>query len=85
MPKTGLWKSLPDPEGRYSPGILDFDRLLDGGFPNGSFALFTTDETVGTHDLDLLLFPILLNTLYHSRGIMTILPSRDSPGPSAAG
>jgi GvpD gas vesicle protein len=73
------WKPIPDPEGRYSTGIPDFDRLLGGGFPRGSHALFTLDETVGLDDLDLLLFPTLLNVLYHSRGIMAILPSRDSP------
>ena len=42
-------------------------------------ALFTLDETVGKEDVDLLLFPAYLNFLYHSRGIIAILPSRDSP------
>ena len=73
------WKPIPDPDGRYSSGIADFDRLLGGGFRRGSLALMTTDETVTTEDLDLLLFPTFLNTLYHSRGIMAILPARDSP------
>lgn len=73
------WRPIPDPEGRYSTGIPDFDRLLSGGFQRGSFALFSMDETVGTEDLDLLLFPTLLNVLYQSRGIIAMLPSRDSP------
>ncbi|MCI4347879.1 MAG: hypothetical protein L3J97_04590 [Thermoplasmata archaeon] len=73
------WKPIPDPKGRYSTGIADFDRLLGGGFRRGSFALFTMDEAVGTEDLDLLLFPTLLNILYQSRGIIAMLPSRDSP------
>jgi hypothetical protein len=77
--KTEDWKPIPDPEGRYSTGIADFDRLLGGGFKRGSMALYSLDETVGTEDLDLLLFPTLLNVLYHSRGIIAMLPSRDSP------
>lgn len=78
-PRANGWEPIPDPEGRYSTGIPDFDRLLGGGFPRGSTALFRLDETVGTHDLDLVLFPTFLNFLYHSRGIVAILPSRDSP------
>jgi hypothetical protein len=70
---------MPDPAGRYSTGIADFDRLLGGGFQRGSTALIGLDETVGTEDLDLLLFPTFLNTLYQSRGIIAVLPSRDSP------
>ena len=38
-----------------------------------------TDETVELEDLDALLFPTILNMLYHSRGMITVLPSRDSP------
>ncbi len=73
------WNARPDPEGFYSTGIPDFDRLLGGGFRRGSMVLFDLDETVGTEDLDLLLFPTFLNMLYHSRGMIAILPSRDSP------
>jgi hypothetical protein len=78
--KADGWNPIPDPEGRYSTGIADFDRLLGGGFQRGHFALFSLDETVGTDDLDLVLFPTMLNVLYHSRGIIAMLPSRDSPG-----
>ncbi|MGA8709641.1 MAG: gas vesicle protein GvpD basic region 2 domain-containing protein [Thermoplasmata archaeon] len=78
-PKTDGWEPIDDPEGYYSTGIADFDRLLEGGFRRGSFALFSMDETVGLEDLDLLLFPTYLNILYHSRGIIAVLPSRDSP------
>jgi hypothetical protein len=74
------WNPIPDPEGRYSTGIADFDRILGGGFQRGRYALFSLDETVGTEDLDLVLFPTMLNVLYHSRGIVAMLPSRDSPG-----
>ncbi len=34
---------------------------------------------MGRDDLDLLLFPMLLNFLYQSRGVIATLPSRDSP------
>jgi hypothetical protein len=77
--RSEVWKPIPNPEGRYSTGIEDFDRLLGGGFPRGSLALFAMDETVETEDLDLLLFPTLLNMLHQSRGIIGMLPSRDSP------
>lgn len=76
---TTNWKPVPDPEGRFSSGIPDFDRLLGGGFRRGSAALFSLDDTIALEDLDLLLFPTFLNFLYQSRGILTILPSNDSP------
>jgi GvpD gas vesicle protein len=76
---TDGWRPIEDPEGRFSTGIRDFDRILGGGFRRGSFALISIDETVGTEDLDLLLFPMFLNNLYLSRGIMAVLPGRDSP------
>ncbi len=82
-PRTGPeatgWNPIADPEGRFSSGIPDFDRLLGGGFRRGSLALFETDESVGLEDLDLLLFPAYLNALYQSRGMVAILPARDSP------
>jgi hypothetical protein len=73
------WKPANDPDGRYSTGIPDFDRLTGGGLARGSHALFSFDETIGLDDLDLLLFPTYLNFLYHSRGLICVLPSRDSP------
>lgn len=73
------WASTPDPEGRYSTGISDFDRLLGGGFRRGSVVIVGWDDSVGTEDLDLLLFPTILNMLHHSRGMIAVLPSRDSP------
>lgn len=78
-PGANGWQPIPDPEGRFSTGTPDFDRLLGGGFQRGSTAAFAMDETVGTEDLDLLLFPMFLNHLYQSRGIVAVLPSRDSP------
>jgi len=77
--KPGGWDAIPDPEGLYSTGIPDFDRILGGGFKRGSLALFEMDETVGQEDLDLLLFPTILNLLYQSRGVIAVLPSADSP------
>ena len=77
--RSERWTPVEDPEGRYSSGVPDFDRLLGGGFRRGSLALFSMDESVGLEDLDLLLFPTYLNFLYQSRGILAVLPSRDSP------
>jgi hypothetical protein len=73
------WTPIPDPEGRFSTGIPDFDRLLGGGFPRGSLAVLELDDTIGLDDLDLLLFPTILNLLHQSRGVIAVLPSRDSP------
>lgn len=77
--ETKPWKAVPDPQGRFSTGIPDFDELLKGGFKRGSTSLFTIDETVEVEDLDLLLFPAYLNGLYQSRGIVAVIPARDSP------
>ena len=86
MRKTGStgndateWSPIADADGRFSSGIPDFDHLLGGGFVRGSMALFSADETVGLDDLDRLLLPAYLNFLYQSRGILAVLPSRDSP------
>lgn len=74
------WVALPDAEGQFSSGIADLDRLLGGGFRGGSFVVFGVDETVELEDLDAVLFPAILNGLYHSRGMLAVLPARDSPG-----
>ncbi len=73
------WTPSPDPDGRYSSGIADFDRLLGGGFERGSMALLRADESVRREDLDRILGPVCLNFLYQSRGIVAILPSNDTP------
>lgn len=75
----GEWTPVADPEGRFSTGIADLDRLLGGGPARGSTTLLTLDGSVGIEDLDLLLFPMLLNMLYQSRGVVAVLPARDSP------
>jgi hypothetical protein len=73
------WKPTSDADGTFSSGIVDFDQLIGGGYRRGSVALVSWDETVGTEDLDLLLQPTILNMLYHSRGVIAVLPARDSP------
>ncbi len=73
------WEPTPDPEGRFSTGIRDLDRLLGGGFPRGSFSLFLVDPSVTTEDLHLLFTPTWLNFLYRSRGLLAVLPARESP------
>jgi hypothetical protein len=73
------WKPTPDPEGHFSTGIPDFDRLLGGGFRRGSFVLYDVDAALGPSDLSLLLKPTWLNFLHHSHGILAVLPARQSP------
>ncbi len=73
------WTPIADPDGLFSSGISDLDRQLGGGFRRGSLVVFDLAPGVGRDDLDLLLFPAYLNFLYHSRGVLAILPSNDSP------
>ncbi|MCI4361643.1 MAG: hypothetical protein L3J77_00395 [Thermoplasmata archaeon] len=86
MPKSAkhdepasTWTPIPDTPERFSSGIPDFDRLLGGGFPRGSHALFEMDETIEPRDRSLLLTPLYLNFLYQSRGVLAVLPSRETP------
>jgi GvpD gas vesicle protein len=78
-PDANGWTALDDPDGSYSTGISDFDRLLGGGYRRGSLALFSVDESVDTADLGRILDPTFLNFLHHSRGIIAVLPARESP------
>ena len=73
------WAPIPDPAGKYSSGIPDFDQLLSGGFSRGSLALFHLDANITPEDRDLIFSPILLNFLHQSRGVIAVLPARDSP------
>jgi GvpD gas vesicle protein len=73
------WSPIPDPDGRFSTGIPDLDQLVGGGFRRGTSVLLSHDDTVGIEELDLVLFPMLLNMLYRSRGMIAVLPARDSP------
>lgn len=73
------WTPIPDTPERFSTGVADFDRLVGGGFRRGSHVLFEVDDTVGPADRSLLFTPILLNFLYQSRGVLAVLPSRETP------
>lgn len=73
------WVPIEDAEGRYSSGIPDLDRLLGGGYVRGGLALFNIDPSVGPEDEDLVFTPLYLNFLYQSRGMIAVLPSRDTP------
>ncbi|HTT25421.1 MAG TPA: gas vesicle protein GvpD basic region 2 domain-containing protein [Thermoplasmata archaeon] len=78
-PNAPRWSAIPDPEGQFSTGITDFDRLLGGGLARGSMALFACDASVGPAERELLLTPLILNFLHHSNGVMAVLPARESP------
>jgi hypothetical protein len=73
------WTPTPDTSERFSTGIPDFDRLLGGGYPRGAMTLFEVDHSVGPSEWTRLLAPALLNFLYQSRGVIAVLPSRQSP------
>ena len=78
-PTAESWTALPDTAERFSSGVAEFDRLLGGGFRRGSHVLFEVDDTVGPADRSLLFTPLLLNFLYQSRGVLAVLPSRETP------
>ncbi|MCI4331518.1 MAG: hypothetical protein L3K19_06695 [Thermoplasmata archaeon] len=80
-PKTSpnQWTAIADPADRYSTGIPAFDRLIGGGFGRGTYNLIHTDETIEPADRRLFMTPMFLNFLYQSRGIMAVLPARESP------
>jgi KaiC/GvpD/RAD55 family RecA-like ATPase len=73
------WKTIPDPEKYYSTGIPDFDQLLGGGYRRGSFNAFEIDVNVGIDDYYMLLVPVFLNFLGHSRGMTAILAAGETP------
>lgn len=73
------WNPIEDPADRFSTGIADFDRWLGGGYRRGSVAIFRTDGSVSPADLHVLFTPTWLNFLYQSRGILAVLPARESP------
>jgi hypothetical protein len=76
---NGSWTPLPDTTERFSSGIPDFDRLLGGGYRRGAMTLFEVDGSVEPADRALLMSPTFLNFLYQSRGVLAVLPVRESP------
>ena len=73
------WKPYADPPGMFSSGIPGLDQRLGGGLRTGSFLLVDVDESVLTADLRRFLFPTILNFLAQSRGMVAVLPARESP------
>jgi hypothetical protein len=76
---SSAWTPTPDTAERFSSGIPEFDRLLGGGFRRGSHALVEVDETVEPEDRSLLFTPLYLNFLFQSRGVLAVLPARETP------
>jgi GvpD gas vesicle protein len=76
---TPSWEPIEDPEGKFSSGIPDLDRVLEVGYRRGGFALFTIDGTVTVEELHLLFTPTWINFLYQSRGLPAVLPAQGSP------
>jgi GvpD gas vesicle protein len=73
------WRPHRDPTGRFSTGVPSFDELLGGGFRHGGVVLVNADVTIGPEDLHGLLTPTWLNFLLQSRGLLAVLPARQSP------
>lgn len=66
------WRPIPD-SGRFlSTGSPDFDKVLGGGFPRGSYVLLETDTDVEVDDARLLARAISLNFVSQRRGVQVI-------------
>jgi len=70
--KPKRFQPIPDPPGRFSTGIPEFDRLLDGGFPRGALVLLEVDEHVTTFQYHLIVSPIGWNFLAKGNAVIVI-------------
>jgi hypothetical protein len=76
---NGDWTPTPDTTERFSTGIPDLDRLTGGGYLRGAMTLFEVDGAIEPGDRALVMTPTYLNFLYQSRGVLAVLPARESP------
>ena len=62
--------AIPDTERYFSTGSPDFDRLLNGGFEKGTYALFEIEKTFPEAGRSLLSSTIFLNAICLHRGVI---------------
>lgn len=76
---TGKWEPVADCEGKYSTGIKDIDKLLDGGFRRGSYNVIEVDQNVSSPEYNTILRPIIWNFITQGRGIVAVLTGGSHP------
>jgi hypothetical protein len=62
---------IPDYNDKISTGIMDFDILLNGGYPKGGAHLFEIDTNIGRHYKNIFI-PTIINHLNQNRGFIYI-------------
>lgn len=72
MEKPERFKPIPDPPEKFSTGVQELDRLLDGGFPKGSTVLIEIDEQISTFQYHLIFSPTPWSFLAKGRAVMVI-------------
>jgi len=67
-----LWHPVPDSEGLLSTGSPDFDAILGGGFPRGSYVVLEVSSDVTVAEVQLMTSGLILNFISQKRGAMMI-------------
>ena len=77
--KKTEWVPVDEPDGLYSTGIPDMDRILGGGLKKGSYNVIELGPNVSLMDYYLIMRPIWLNFVTHERGIFAVLVGGSTP------
>jgi KaiC/GvpD/RAD55 family RecA-like ATPase len=70
--KDRQWEIVKDPEGMFSTGSPDLDKLLGGGFSRGSNVLVDMVDNLPTEAHTLITAPIIANFIKQGRAVMVI-------------
>jgi len=70
--KDRVWEPVNDPEGMFSTGSPDLDRLLGGGFTHGSNVLIDMVDNLPAEAHVLITAPLMANFLKQGRAVMVI-------------
>jgi KaiC/GvpD/RAD55 family RecA-like ATPase len=70
--KPKHWRPIHDKDHVLSTGCPDFDAILGGGFPRGSYVLLETETEVQVEETRLLTRATALNFLAQGRGVQII-------------
>ena len=72
--KPSRFQPIPDPPGMYSTGSRDLDAMLGGGIPEASSTLIEIAEKVSTWEYNLLVDPMMANSIAQGRAVLVIPP-----------